>query len=85
MRDTKYGKAREMLAVALGNMKDPRAIAVLIDLLADAALVGHAVMGLGKLKAPAAREHLQALTQHSEEWIRQEAKKALRGMKSPLH
>ena len=84
VRDKKYGKAREMLAVALGNMKDPRAVTVLIDLLGDAEIVGHAVMGLGKLRAPAAREGLEALTRHPAEWIREEAKKALNGMKSEL-
>jgi hypothetical protein len=85
VRDKNNGKAREMLAVALGNMKDPRAVAVLIDLLGDAEIVGHAVMGLGKLKPAAAREHLEDLTRHPTEWIRDEALKALKGMKAELH
>src|SRR2546423_273352 len=38
-----YGRAREMLALALANMKMPRAIDVLTEPLQDPALPGHAV------------------------------------------
>jgi hypothetical protein len=77
VQDKQYGKAREMLVVALGNMKDPRAVTVLMNLLDDEQVVGHAVMALGKLKAPAARERLKELMQHTTEWVREEARKAV--------
>jgi HEAT repeat protein len=84
VRDKRYGKAREMLAVALGNMKDRRAVAVLVDLLGDDEIAGHAVTGLGKLEASEARVHLEAMARHPTEWIREEAKKALKGMGTGL-
>lgn len=84
VRDKKYGKAREMLAVALGNMKDGRAVAVLVDLLGDVEVAGHAVMGLGKLKSSEARVALEAMTRHPTEWIRDEAMKALKGIGTGL-
>jgi hypothetical protein len=77
VQDKGFGKAREMLALALGNMHDPRAVAVLMGLVEDEDVVGHAIMALGKLKAPVARTRLQELTGHPVEWIRKEAKKAL--------
>jgi hypothetical protein len=77
VQDKRYGKAREMLAVALGNMKDPRAIGVLMGLLDDEDVIGHAVIGLGRLRAPAARQRLEALTSYPKDWVQEEAKKAL--------
>jgi hypothetical protein len=82
VQDTKYGKAREMLALALGNSRNPRAATVLISLLGDEQVVGHAVMALGKLKSTAARASLEGLQQHPTEWVRTEVTKALAGMDS---
>ena len=84
VRDKKYGKARQMLAVALGNMKDRRAVTVRVDLLGDDEVTGHAVKGLGKLKSSEARVHLEVMTRHPTEWIRVEAMKALKGMGTRL-
>jgi HEAT repeats len=86
VQDKGLGKAREMLALALGDMQDPRAVVVLMGLLEDEQVVGHAIMALGKLKAHAARARLKELTGHPTEWVRKEAKKALAGVgESPLH
>jgi HEAT repeat protein len=82
VRDRRYGKAREMLALALANMRDPRAVAVLLDLLDDEQTVGHAVIALGKLKAAAAQKRLEALTRHPTEWVRKEARKALASVRA---
>lgn len=76
-RDRKYGRAREMLALALGNMRNPAAVDVLIELLDDRDVAGHAVMGLGKLKAAKARSKIEPFLQHEKAWVRKEAKKAL--------
>jgi HEAT repeat protein len=85
VQDREYGKAREMLAVALGNMQTPDAVAALMGLLDDDQLVGHAVMALGKLRAPAARLRLKELTQHPVDWIKKEARKALANINQSLH
>lgn len=76
-RDKSNGKSREMLAVALGNIAAPRAVTVLIDLLDDDEVTGHAVMALGKLRASAARPRIADLQRHPIAWVRQEATKAL--------
>ncbi|MCB1034641.1 MAG: HEAT repeat domain-containing protein, partial [Acidobacteria bacterium] len=76
-RNRAFGKSRQMLAVALGNMTDPRAVPLLLDLLEDEETVGHAVIGLGKLGATVAESRLRNLTAHPTKWVREEAKKAL--------
>lgn len=84
VEDRRYGKAREMLAVALGNMRDPRATDVLLDLLDDSDMVGHAVMALGHLRAAVARKRIASLVTHPKQWVREEAKKALAAIEQAL-
>ncbi len=64
VRDTQNGKAREMLAVSLGNMKNPYAEDVLLDLLNDEEVAGHAIMALGKLKSKKARLAIEPYLTH---------------------
>jgi hypothetical protein len=82
VRDRRYGKDREMLAVALGNMKNPQAVSVLLELLDDEQVVGHAVMAIGKLKARDARSAVEKLALHPKKWIRKEVEKTLRRIDS---
>jgi hypothetical protein len=77
-RDPSSGRAREMVVAALGNMRDPRAVEILLELLADDAVSGYAAMGLGKLRAAVARPFILPLLEHPERWVRQEAAKALK-------
>jgi HEAT repeat protein len=79
-KDRTFGRAREMVVVSLGNMKGERAIDVLIELLDEKDLVGHAVVALGKLRATKARTRVLALLKHEKAWVRTEAKKALAKM-----
>ncbi len=75
--DRRYGQAREMVVVGLGKLKDARVADVLLELLADEEVVGHAVMALGKLRARTARARIEPLLNHPKPWIRKEAKRAL--------
>lgn len=75
--DRQHGESREMLAVSLGNMKDPRAQDVLIDLLDDEVVAGHAIMALGKLKSIKAYPKIEGFLDHPKAWVRKEAKRAL--------
>jgi hypothetical protein len=79
IQDETYGKAREMLVVALGNMKSPDVKYTLIELLDDEALAGYAIMALGKLKCKEARPAIERFLTHpkTKSWVRREAKKAL--------
>jgi hypothetical protein len=78
LRNRDHGKDREMLAVALGRMKDPRASTLAVELLDDEMVVGHALIAVGKLKVLAARAKVDALLEHPQNWVRKEAKKALK-------
>lgn len=75
--DKHYGRSREMVVAALGNMKNPKAKEILIELLDDEEVAGYAVMGLGKLKAKEAKDKIEPFLKHPQEWVRKEAKKAL--------
>ena len=75
--DKKHGQAREMLMLALANMKHPRAVDVLIELLKDEEVAGHAIMALGKLKAAKAQKAIEVFLDHQKTWIRKEASRAL--------
>jgi hypothetical protein len=76
-RNPAYGRSRQMVVVALGRMRNPAAAQILIDLLGDEQVAGHAVKALRRLRAPAARERLAAMSNHPKTWIRNEVKKAL--------
>lgn len=75
--ERRYGRAREMVVLALGKLKDPRVTDVLVNLLGDEEVVGHAVSALGKLRAGKARSHIEPLLEHPKAWVRKEARKAL--------
>jgi HEAT repeat protein len=77
VRDTRHGPARIMLALALGNMKDPHAQDVLISLLDDDLVAGQAIVALGKLKSQKAYPLIERFLTHPKAWIRKEARKAL--------
>jgi HEAT repeat protein len=77
-RDSAYGSDREMLALALGRMSDPRAVDVLLELATDDQVCGHAAMALGRLQAPRAAYVLRELSRNPRRWVRREAAKALK-------
>jgi HEAT repeat protein len=71
------GSARQMLALTLGKLKDRRAVPVLIELLNDEQIVGHAASALGMIKAPEARQALLSMRNHPRTWVRKEIEKAI--------
>jgi len=77
VRDRRHGWARQMLAVALGNMKDPRVVGVLIDLLDDEEVAGHALVALRKLAPVEARGAIERFVDHPKTWVRNEARRAV--------
>lgn len=77
VKNRQHGKSREMLAVALGNMKTPAAVDVLIDLLNDDEIAGHALIALGRLRAQKSRTHIERFLNHPKPWVRKEASNAL--------
>jgi hypothetical protein len=77
LQDRRYGRSREMLALALANMRTPRAVDVLIASLRDPDIAGHAIKALGKLKARRAYGAIEPFVNDEKSWVRAEAKKAL--------
>jgi len=77
VQDKRHGKAREMLVLSLGNMKEVQAVDILINLLKDDDLGGHAIMALGRIKSKKAYSEIEKFLTHPKPWIRREAKKAL--------
>lgn len=81
--DRSYGQARQMIVVALGNMRHPQAVDVLIDLLDEEDVAGHAMLALGRLRAERARPYIEPFTKHPQQWVRDEARAALKRIGSP--
>ncbi len=77
LRDKRHGDDRQMLAEALSNIHDPRAVDVAIEMLDDEDVAGHALMALGKLKASRARPAIERFLTHPRTWWRNAAKQAL--------
>lgn len=76
-RDERFGKAREMVVLGFGRSKKPEAGGVLIGLLGDPVVSGHAVKALRKLRIPEARPGLERMLGDDRAWVRKEAKRAL--------
>lgn len=76
-QDRRYGKARQMIVLGLGKSKRPEAVDVLLSLVDDPDVDGHAIKALGKLKPSAARAALEAKLDDKRAWVRGEARKAL--------
>lgn len=76
-RKPEYGVARQMVVLGLGKLTDPRVVPILIDLLEDEDVMGHAVMALGKLRATEARKEIALLLSHPKPWVRKESRRAL--------
>lgn len=77
-QDVTNGKARQMPVMGVGKLKDPRASEVLVGLLDDPEVFGHAIYGLGRLKDERARPIFERFLDHPEAWIRQEARAAIK-------
>lgn len=77
VEDRTFGKARQMVVVGLGRSKRPEVVGVLIGLLDDDDVSGHAVKALAKLGVEEARPALERMVSDQRSWVRNEAKKAL--------
>jgi len=74
--DPQYGDARQMLVLALGHSNDPAAFDLLVSLLSDPAVAGHAVVALGNLRDPRALSAIEPFLTSDKSWIRAEARRA---------
>ena len=75
--DSSNGMSRQMFVLALGKLQDSRAIPLLLKLLKDEEVAGHAVEALGNLKAAEAKDALTGMLNHPKPWIRKATRVAL--------
>jgi hypothetical protein len=80
VRDRRLGISRQMVVLGLGKSKRPEVVEVLVGLLDDEEVSGHAVMALGKLRAATARNSVIPFLTDRRSWVRKEAKKSLERM-----
>lgn len=76
-RDRAYGRSREMVVLGMAKSNRVEAGEILIGLLEDPDVNGHAVKALRKLKIPAARPGLEKMLHDDRGWVRKEAQRAL--------
>jgi hypothetical protein len=76
-QDRRHGKSREMIVLALGNMADTRARCLLLDLLDDETVAGHAIKALGRNGRPEDSSKIAPFLRHSKSWVRQESRRTL--------
>ena len=76
--DPQYGGARQMVALALGKSKRPEAVDVLLQLMDDHDISGHAVFALSKRPNPRARAAFEEKLTDDRPWVRKKAALGLR-------
>jgi len=77
VRDSRHGKARQMIVLSLGKMKDPRVVDTLVELLDDEDVSGHALDALIKYDPRIAHRHLERFVGDWRPWVRKLAIKTL--------
>lgn len=75
--DVRYGRGREMIVLGFAKSKHPEANQVLLGLLADRDVNGHAVSALRKRKVRLPASVLGGLVHDDRTWVRKEAQKVL--------
>ena len=76
--DRRIGKGREPYVMLLGQYGGPSRAPLLIQLLDDPEVMGHALYALRLLGVPGAEEKARALLDYRRGWIRKEAKSYLK-------
>lgn len=75
--DRNHGASRQMMVSALGKSKDESVVPVLIKLLDDNDVVGHALGALAKFKSPELKPYFERFLDHKTTYIRNIAKRAV--------
>lgn len=82
VEDKSNGISRQMIVILLGKLRCEKAITTLINLLQDDDVDGHAIMALGYFKNDELINYIEPFLNHEKRWIRQEAERAIKKMKS---
>lgn len=82
VKDKSNGTSRQMIVILLGKLRCEKAIPVLIDLLHDDDVDGHAIMALGYFRNNQLIQYIEPFLNHEKKWIRKEAEKAINKIKN---
>ena len=79
VRNKDNGDSRQMIVILLGRLRCEKAIPILIDLLNDDDVDGHAIMALGYFKGKVELlQNIEPFLNHEKIWIRKQAEKAIK-------
>ena len=78
IKNTKHGKARQMLAMALARIGGERAEDILLKVANDSDMTGHCIIALGRMKSRRALGVLRVLERSDNAWWRKEARSAIK-------
>lgn len=76
--NSEYSHSRQMVVLLVGKLKVENAIPILIKLLDDEDVRGHAIAALGEYKKVELRKHFERFQDNKNSFIRREALKALK-------
>jgi len=82
--DSQYGMSRQMIVSALGKIDDARAFDVLVGLLNDRSVTGHAIQALRRLGDIRAIPFIKPYAQGKDGFLRRLAQSALRSLEKRL-
>ena len=78
VQEKEHGISRQMFVVSLGKFKNDRNVKdVLISLLKDDDVAGHAIIAIRKIGDVELAEYIEPFLEHKKGWIRNEAKKTI--------
>jgi HEAT repeat protein len=77
INDNTYKNARQMIILKIGIMKIRQSEDILIQLLSDEGVRGHAIAALGYLGSLKSKPYIQNYINHSNKWIQTESRKAI--------
>jgi len=77
VQEKEHGTSRQMIVLGLGYYKEDEVKKVLVKLLDDDDVAGHAVSALRRIGDPKMAKYIEPFTTHKMTWIRNEAKKAM--------
>lgn len=77
-QEKEHGIARQMIVDGLGKYKTDDVKAVLVNLLNDDDVVGHAISGLSKTEDKTMIKYIEPFLKYKVKWVRNEASKAIK-------
>ena len=81
VREKKHGIARQMIVHGLGSFKLENVKDVLIELLNDNDVVGHAISAMAKIGDAELVKYIEPFSNYKVKWVRNEADKAIKKLR----